>query len=156
GVHAAAVVAHLDADVAAAVAGIELQVAIGRFALANAHVRLLDAVVDAVADEMDQRIADLLEHGFVELGLLTGHGEFDLFAEALREVAHHARETAEDEADRQHAHAHDAVLQLAHVAFELGQAQTELLGGAAFEVSAQLTQHGLSDDQLADRVHQLV
>src|SRR6185295_15446890 len=115
-IHAAPIVAHFNTDVAAAMAHIETQMTDGGFAAPDAHVRLLDAVVDAVADEVHERIADLLEHRLVELGLLARHDELDLLAETLREIAHHAREAAENEADGQHAHAHDAVLQLAHVA----------------------------------------
>ena len=45
--------------------------------------RHLDAVVDAVAHQVHQRIADLLQHGLVELGLLAGELQLDLLAEAL-------------------------------------------------------------------------
>ena len=34
----------------------------------GAHVGHLDAVVDGVAHQVHQRIADLLDHGLVELG----------------------------------------------------------------------------------------
>ncbi len=67
---------------------------------------------------MDQRVADLFHHGLVELGFLAGELEVDLLAQALREIARHAREAAEHETDGQHAHAHDAFLQAAHVALE--------------------------------------
>ncbi len=155
-VEAGAVVAHFDGDVAAAVIGVEVHRADGRLALGDAHVGHFDAVVDAVADQMDQRVADLFHHGLVELGLLAGELEVDLLAEPLREVTRHAREAAEHETDGQHAHAHDAFLQAAHVALEVREARTELLGIRAFELLPELAQHGLRDDELADGVHELV
>ena len=50
--------------------------------------------------------------------------QLDLLAEALAQVAHQAREAVEHEADGQHAHAHDAFLQRAHVALELRRARS--------------------------------
>src|SRR6185312_11526885 len=148
-VETAAVVTDADRNAAALVARIEMHRAGGRLAGRRAHLRSLDAVIDAVADQVHQRIADLLEHGLVELGLLARELELDLLAEALSEVAHHAREAAEDEADRQHAHAHDALLQLAHVALELREAAAQLLGIRSVEVRAELAQHRLGDHELA-------
>ena len=82
--------------------------------------------------------------------------QLDLLAEALAEVAHQAREAVEHEADGQHAHAHDAFLQRAHVALELAERVAQLLGLAAFERRGELAQHRLRDHQLADGVQQLV
>src|SRR5882757_10484200 len=113
-------------------------------------------MVDTVADQVYERIANLFEDGFVELRLLTCELQLDLFAQALREIAHHPWEAAEYHVDGQHAYAHYAFLQLAHVAFELREARAELLGGGAFELGAKLTQHRLGDDELAHGVHQLV
>ena len=126
--------------------------------LAGGEARLgsLDAVVDGVAHQVHQRIADLLEHGLVELGAVAGEAQLDLLAEALAQVAHQARKAVEHEADGQHAHAHDAFLQLAHVALELAQGVAQLVGLAAFERRRELAQHRLRDHQLADRVQQLV
>ena len=113
-------------------------------------------MVDTVAHEVHQRVADLLEDGLVELGLLTRHLQLDLFTQALGKIAHHAREAAEGEADGQHAHPHDAFLQLAHVALELVQPAAKLLGEGAVQLATQLAQHGLGDDQLTHGVDELV
>ncbi len=121
-VESGAVIGDFHGDVAASVARIQMHGAERRLARGDTCIGRLDAVIDTVADEVDERIADLFEHGLVEFGLLSGELELDLLAQALREIANHARETAEDEADRQHAHAHDAFLQLARIALELRQA----------------------------------
>ncbi len=111
---------------------LEVHGARGGLAGSDARFRLLDAVVDAVAHQVHQRVADALEHRLVELGLLARELEVDLLAEPLRDVAHQTREAAEGEADRQHAHPHDALVQLAHVALELCEPAAQLLGGGPF------------------------
>src|SRR5581483_6331175 len=155
-IEAAAIIAHLHGDVAAAVRGVEVHGTLGGLARRNAYFRRLDAVIEAVAYEVHQRVADLLEHRLVELGLLAGELELDLLAEALREIAYHAREAAEDEADGQHAYAHDALLQLAYVAFELSQAATQLLCVRPVEMRAELAQNRLRDHELTDGIHELI
>ena len=45
--------------------------ALRRFAGGNALLGDLDAVVDGVADQMDQRIVEPFDHRFVELGLFA-------------------------------------------------------------------------------------
>ena len=82
--------------------------------------------------------------------------QLDLLAETLAEVAHQAREAVEHEADGQHAHAHDAFLQRAHVALELRERAAQFAGLAAFERRGELAQYGLRDHELADGVQQLV
>src|SRR5579862_7190081 len=155
-VEPAAVIAHFDRDVAAAMARIKMNRACHGFAGRTAHIGLFDSMVDAVAHEVNERIADLLEDGLVEFGVLAGDLELDLLAESLRQIAHHAWEAAEYETDRQHAHAHDAFLQLAHVALELVEAGAEAVRGGSLEDAAKLAQHRLRDDELAHGVHELV
>jgi hypothetical protein len=57
-----------------------------------------------------------------------------LLAEPLREITHHAWEAAEHETDRQHPHTHHAVLQLAHVAFELREPSTQAVAHRALNL----------------------
>src|SRR5690606_36919328 len=115
----------------------------------KACLRTLDTVVDAVAHEMHERIADLLEHRLVELRLFARDLQLDLLGQALAQVAHHAREAAEYEADRQHAHAHDAFLKLAHVPLELRKSGSKLLCDRPRHFRAELAEHRLSDHELA-------
>jgi len=80
-------------------------------------LRGLYAVIHAVAHEVHQAIADLLEHGLVELGLLAGHLQLDLLAEPLSQVADHARKRLKVKLMGNYASTpHHAFLQLAHVA----------------------------------------
>ena len=59
-----------------------------RLAGREAYLRRLDAMVDGIAHQVHQRIADLLEHGLVELGGVTGQAQLDFLAEPLAEIAH--------------------------------------------------------------------
>ena len=55
--------------------------------------RVLDAVIDSVAHDVDERVVDLLEDLLVEFGVAALDDELDLLAELLGQVAHGARET---------------------------------------------------------------
>ncbi len=47
----------------------------------NSIVGRFDAVIDGIADEMDERIVQLFDDGLIELGVLALHDQFDLLAE---------------------------------------------------------------------------
>src|SRR5919106_1158886 len=64
-------------------------------------------VIDGVAQEMNDGIADLVEHRPVELDLLPLNGEFDLLAEGPRGIAHESRKAIEHLPYRDHAAGHD-------------------------------------------------
>jgi len=85
-------------------------------------------VVDGVAHQVHERVADLLDHGLVELGVGAADDELDLLAELARDVAHHAREAVEDLADRRHAQAQRAV---AHILDQTQQVGGDLVQRAA-------------------------
>jgi len=67
-----------------------------RLAGREAGGRGLDAVVERVADEVDDRIAERLHDAAVELGVLAREHELDVLAELRGEVAHEPREAQED------------------------------------------------------------
>ena len=98
-------------DVAAGVAGGDLERAGRGLAGGDALLGRLEAVVERVADEVDERVAERVDHGAVELGLLADELELDLLAELRRQVADEAREAQEDGLDRDHPDLHDHLLQ---------------------------------------------
>ena len=59
----------------------EVQRAAGRFSGGPADLRHLDAVVDAVADQVHQRIVQLVDHRLVQFRLGPLDGQFDLFVQ---------------------------------------------------------------------------
>ena len=106
-IHAATVVGHGDDHVAAGVAGRDPHRADGRLAGRLAVGGRLEPVVERVAHEVHERVAERVDHGAVELGVLADELELDLLAELARQIAHEAREAQEDGLDRDHAHLHD-------------------------------------------------
>jgi hypothetical protein len=81
----------------------------GRFSAGRAHRGRLDAVVHAVADEMHQRVAQLLDDGFVELRVRALDGEFHVFVQVARQVVHQPPELLERGPDGHHADVHGAL-----------------------------------------------
>ena len=108
----APVVFQRDQDAVALLLGRENQLAGGRLAAALAIGRRLDAVIDGVANQVNQRLGDLLDDFLVELGLAAANRELDFLAERAGEVAHRARERVEHRRDRQHRQLDDVLAQL--------------------------------------------
>ena len=111
-VEAAAVVGDADDDVAALVIGGQADDALLRLAGGDPVGARLQAVIGGVAHHVGERVLDPLQHLAVELGVGAVHLKLDVLAELGRQIAHDARQLLPGVADRLHARAHDAVLQL--------------------------------------------
>ena len=86
-------------------------VPVGGLAGRDALLGRLQPVVERVAHEVDDRVAERVDDGAVELGVLPGEDELDVLAELGGEVADEPREAQEDGLDRDHPHLHDHRLQ---------------------------------------------
>ena len=106
-IDAAAVVGHRDDDVAAGVAGGDAHGPGRRLAGGLALGGRLEAVVERVAHEVHERIAERVDDGPVELGVLADELELDVLAELGREVADEPREAQEHRLHGDHADLHD-------------------------------------------------
>jgi hypothetical protein len=152
-VQAAAVVRDLDDDLASLVEGAQSDGPLGRLADGDPLLRRLDPVVDAVAHQVGEGVADRLEDGLVQLGLPALGGQRHLLATGLGEVADDAGELLPQAVDRLHARLHDPLLQLRGDGVETvrGTDQRHLLAsvGEAHDLVAR-------EHQLADERHQLV
>ena len=135
------------------------------FPAASAGFRRFDAVVGRVADRMDQRIAQLVDHPLVEFGLLAADGQADVLAVGAGDVADDAMEPGEQRPDRHHAHVHGALLNAVGDAVEqvdrLEQVADQDFGRPVavhrlLQAVADLRETRLADDQLAGQIHQLV
>ena len=149
--HAGAVVVDFDDDVAAFVTGAQADQAFGGFALGDANVGDLDAVVDGVADGMGEGIANGFEQTLVEFGLLAFHFEADALVEAEGEIADQAGEAGEEVADGLHARLHDGFAQIGGDHIEAAAEHGEIgvgVGGLENLVAG--------EDQLADQIHHAV
>ena len=95
-IDAFAVVANRDQDVIAAVGRFEARLRRPPdLPLAVADLGRFDPVVDRIADEMHQRIAQFVDHPLIELGFFSVNFELDLLPEVEGDVADYAFETAE-------------------------------------------------------------
>ena len=112
GIDAFAVVDDLDHDAVGFLRGADGQLAGCRLARGQANLRSLQAVIEAVANNVNQRVGQRLDDVLVGFGLLAFEHQLNFLAEFARDVAHQAREALEDKRDRHHADLHDGVLHL--------------------------------------------
>ena len=155
GIDARAVVADLDDDAVALLACAQVHRAVRGLAERQARLGVLDAVVDRVAHDVDERVVDLLEHLLVEFGVAALDDQLDVLAELLGEVAHGTRERLEDGVGRQHAQPHALLLQVVdddRGARHVLRVVLHVLGELAAAVRHQRVDHV---DVVADRVHEL-
>ncbi|GAB3830530.1 hypothetical protein GCM10027610_019090 [Dactylosporangium cerinum] len=118
-VEAAAVVVDLDDDGTGVVERVEPQLAPHRLALPLTVGAGFDAVVQRVADQVEQRVADPLDEGLVHLRLAAGDDQVDVLVEVDADVADHPFEPAQGRADRHHAQRQGAVAHLLDEAHDL-------------------------------------
>src|SRR5262249_27435972 len=95
-VHAAAVVLDGDDDVVLLVPGRQLDGPGFGLAAGLALIRHLQAVVDGIAQQVNDGVVDLLDDRAVELRFLAFDDEIDLFVQLAGQVAHQTRELVED------------------------------------------------------------
>ncbi len=157
-VDAAAIVANFDDDLRALVIRVEINRAARGFAGGDAVFGAFDAVIDGVAHDVHQRLGERVENALVEIGVLAGEVESDVFAALLGDVANEARETAEQLLDGHHANLEHAFVQLIENARlkresvgELGAQRIVLM--AFVELGQRAVEHRLADDEFADEIH---
>ena len=164
-VDAAAVVGHLDQDLVAGLARRDAQIAGLVLAGLGPALLVLDAMIDRVADDVGQRIADHLDHLAIELDVAAVDLELDRLAQLGGEIAHHPRQCREQAVDPLHAGARDRVADLADAG---GDALERGLDGEVALIVAQppgelvAGEHGVGDaahhpveqvDRQADAAH---
>ena len=152
-IDAATVVVDLDVDLAAFVEGAHQDATFARLAGRHALLRCLDAVVNAVAHNVRQRIFDGFNDGLVELGVLAFHLEADFLATHLGQIAHHPRELCPHIADRLHARLHDTLLQLGGDTIEALCRSTDQRVTLLRRVLQDLV---AGQDQFAHQIHQAI
>ena len=149
--NAGAVVGDLDDDVAALLAGAQLESSLGILACGLAHLRRLDAVIERVAHRVGERILDGLEQALVEFGVLAFHLQANAAAKRLGKIAHDARHLGEDVRDRLHARLHHVLAQVGRDHVETARQQRHVgigRGGLQHLVAG--------EHQFADQVHHAV
>jgi hypothetical protein len=119
GVDAMAVVADFDDHAAAGVTRRDLERADRRFAGGAALGRRLESVIEGVAHQVHERVAQGVDDGAVQLRVGAHELELDLLAQLVGEVADQAGKAQEHDLDRDHAYLHDHGLQRLGAASEL-------------------------------------
>jgi hypothetical protein len=96
------------------------------FARGASLVRILDAVIRAVAHQMGERIFDQIEDLTIQFGIGSDHLQSDVFAEIRRQVTHDAWQFLPRIPDRLHARLHHFLLDLGPDARQALQRHIEL------------------------------
>src|SRR5208337_4274968 len=125
-IDAAAIVADFDDHLCALMIGIEKNGAASGLSRIEALAGRLDAVIDGVADEVGEGFSKGVEYALVEIGVLAGHFEGDVFATELGDIADDAREAAEELLDGHHADFQNALVQFVEDAGLKGWASASL------------------------------
>ena len=132
------IVGHFDDDVAALLEGCYSDRPSARFTRSLAIVRSFDAVINRVAQQVNEGVLDLLQHLSVQLRLRPFYLQAYVFALLPGQVAHHAGQGVEDGGDGQHADLHHPLSQVGRHAGEVK--------GIAGETSPQVA--GVGDQAL--------
>src|SRR5271157_1952670 len=159
GVDALTVVTDLNDGVRAVVVGAQDDVAGFGLAPGQSRFGILDAVVEGVPQDVQQRIGELVDHHLVQLGVGPADLQADLFAQLPGHLTHLGRKAVEELRNRHHAETHRPglkagaeLLQVFDVLLQpladfvdgqqverqlLGRGEAALLGvGAQFQVEA--------------------
>src|SRR5207249_856144 len=127
-----------------------------RFGLLSATPPLglgLDAVVHRVPQQVQQRVAELVQDRAVELDFLALDPERDLLAELAGQVTHQTGESVEHLPHRRHARLDDFRLQLARQPRDLNR---DIVDRRVSGVGRELVQAAAHGDELADQIHEAV
>ncbi len=127
----------------------------GVLARLGSDIGRLDAVIAGVAHHVNQRIAERLDHGAIDLGFFAFGDEPDLLARLLADVPHQPGHLLEGLLERNHPQTHRQVLQLANDLARMGYVpgKSPCLFGGYHRV---LGHHRLGNHQFADHVDKLV
>src|SRR5262249_43510673 len=120
-------------DVIAAMVGAECHLAGFGFSTRDTIDRMLDAVGDGVAHQVDEWVRNLLDDAVVEFGLAAGKVEFNLFSSGFRSITNSARKARSESSDGHHASGGEFILkvmselcELVDVAFDAADESGEL------------------------------
>ncbi len=152
GIDPRAVVTHLDDDPSAAMLGRKPYRAFLGFARGRTRFRRFDAVIDGVANDMGERIAQTLDDRTVDLGVFADHFKAGFLSSLRRQFPHQPRHALKHGAHLLRTHRHDAVFQLAGMMDHLFKDLNEPVADLLRQGMNHLAKHRLCDNQLADHV----
>ena len=104
---------------------------------------------------MHQRIPDLIHHGTIQLGLLTGHIQFHLLVQLLRQITDHSGELHYNAFDRYHSYLHYGFMQIGCHIFQIFDLLIECRI-VAMVIAGSSYQRVFGNDQLTYEIHQRI
>jgi hypothetical protein len=115
-------------------------------------------MVDGVAHEVHERLAERIEDAFIEIGVLAGKFQGDVLAALFGDVAYNTRKTAEELLNGHHANLEDALVELIENARLESEGVRQLCADGIASVALVkfgqgAVEHGLADNQFADKIH---
>jgi hypothetical protein len=152
-VDTSAIVGYADEDLGPGMARGELNIGSLRLARSQATGGGLDAMVHAVANQMHERIVQLVDHALVQFRLTTVEGQGHVFVQTPPQVEDQAGEAFEGRAQRHGAHAHRVIAQFAHQRLDFLR---DCLQIAIFAAGCDLAQPRLQGHQLPDHGDQRI
>src|SRR6266446_8626795 len=111
-IDAPAIVADFNNDLGALMKSVEIDSASRRLAGCQTLIRLLDTMINRVADEMHERFGKRVQNALVEVGVLARELQGHILATLLGNVANDARETPEKLLDGDHTDFQNAFVEL--------------------------------------------
>ena len=114
-------------DVIALLSCFETDNTLARFASREAFFSRLDAMINRVANEMDERISQILNHRLINFGFFSDQRQLDVLAQLPREVASDPRVFLEKAPDRLHSGFHHRVLQIGNEQIQLADRLIECM-----------------------------
>ncbi len=160
GVDAPAIVDDLNHDVVAFLRSLQLDIALFRLAGRFAFGRRLQAVINRVANNMHQRIRDVLDNQLVQFGIRPADFEIDPFTLLIGNPPDNPGHLVKQLPDRNHADIHDPFLQFVQAALQntrcLAQLRGEFFFLGSLEPITDIGNRALRQDELTNDVHEQI
>ena len=115
-----------------------------------------DAVINGVADHVEQRVFEMLEDAGIDLDVSAHDVQARKFAVALRDVADGAGELLEQRSHRNQANTHDLFLQVFLQALDFAMHFEELASGNGLKIFDHAPQTALGNGNLAGQVQHVI
>ena len=110
-VDAASVIAHMNDDVVSAVRRLQADRSHLGLAGRRANIGWLQTMIEGVSHQMNQRVAQFIDHAFIEFRLFTTDFQMDAFSAFFGQVSNNAFKAIEERCDGNHSCIEYAFLQ---------------------------------------------
>ena len=155
GVEPRPVVGDRDDDIAPFVIGAQRDTAMSGLAVTLPCLIILDAVINAVAQHMHERVADFLHDVAIEFCLVARRHQVDALARLPAQIAYESAHALKCLANRHQPHGDGASLQIARDSMKLSEIPVQAFIAAPRQLWV-LLDHRLHNRELTDQIHEAV